>query len=338
MSDINWSKVSGQQFEKFVFHLLGKYGFKNRIWYGKGGSDKGRDIVAKTVEKLPLGIEFQRKWIVQCKRWSEFPPKNVLDEEISSAKEHNPDFWLLVTTAEPSSNIIDFLKSADERCGFKILFLAGSHIDELLMDNKNLKELLDFPEAKQKLEEAEGKILEPNDYTVYYVMDKGIKIKGDHREKIISSNWPSEPILSPDGNSIAYISPFMWELIGELYIYNFKNDNNELLIKKNDLKNDYTIKEVQWLSNKFLLVISGYAYGTASVGGGIYLVDNLHNEISIFKEDSKLEEYKNLRINKEDRKVKVTKIKYDKEKINYKEKDEEFDYDYMLKDAKDKFS
>lgn len=38
---MDWDKLSSEFFEKLVFRLLGSMGFKNRLWYGRGGETKG---------------------------------------------------------------------------------------------------------------------------------------------------------------------------------------------------------------------------------------------------------------------------------------------------------
>lgn len=43
---INWKEVQASNFEKFIYHSLGFEGFKKREWFGRGGSDRGRDVVA----------------------------------------------------------------------------------------------------------------------------------------------------------------------------------------------------------------------------------------------------------------------------------------------------
>ncbi|WP_255259308.1 restriction endonuclease [Bacillus toyonensis] len=65
---INWDTVNPRHFEKFIFHVLAKKGFKNREWYGRGGSDRGRDVVATYYVELPFNLGYEQKWIFQCKR------------------------------------------------------------------------------------------------------------------------------------------------------------------------------------------------------------------------------------------------------------------------------
>ena len=48
---IDWKRVSAEEFEKLCTELLELNGFENIQWYGSGGGDKGRDIVATKIEE-----------------------------------------------------------------------------------------------------------------------------------------------------------------------------------------------------------------------------------------------------------------------------------------------
>ena len=129
-----------------------KLNFHNITWYGKGGGDKGRDVVAYTTETLPLNLTYQRKWVIQCKRWSRFPTKNQLFNEISTALEHKPDFWVLAIPLDPSADKIDYVESLSENYSnhnFKTKIITLRDIETLLYN---------YPEAKQIL--MKGSVLD----------------------------------------------------------------------------------------------------------------------------------------------------------------------------------
>ncbi|MEV5038875.1 restriction endonuclease [Peribacillus frigoritolerans] len=70
---IDWTSVDPKHFEKFVYYTVSKLGYRNREWFGRGGGDRGRDVLAYSFEELPFNLGYQRKWIFQCKRWLKFP-------------------------------------------------------------------------------------------------------------------------------------------------------------------------------------------------------------------------------------------------------------------------
>lgn len=74
---INWDSINPRYFEKFIFHVLGKKGFRNREWFGRGGGDKGRDVVAKYYVELPFNLGFEQTWIFQCKREKRMPQQSA---------------------------------------------------------------------------------------------------------------------------------------------------------------------------------------------------------------------------------------------------------------------
>ncbi|HDX9660571.1 TPA: restriction endonuclease [Bacillus toyonensis] len=157
-----WNEIDDKYFEKFVYYLLAYEGekFYNRIWFGKGGGDKGRDVVAKTFEQLPFGLGYERKWVFQCKRWSKMPDKSVLMNEYYTALEHEPDYWVLVVPLEPSAqkhDYKDFMQGhfkSSANC--KIQFITLVQIEEILHKYPALEHVLltgEFPKTK---EEPEG--------------------------------------------------------------------------------------------------------------------------------------------------------------------------------------
>lgn len=223
MLGIDWSKVSGNQFEEFVFFLLGKNGFKNRQWFGKGGGDKGRDLVAFTNDVLPLGLELKRKWVVQCKRWTKFPSKHVIDEEISSAKEHEPDYWLLVTSADPSPDLLDYIDSFNKKCGFGVFVISRIHIEELLSQDAELKSYLEAI-CIRWAPDFEDQLLKISDKVSIYYRPGTLTLQSGPITKHLCKNFPSPPAISPNMKRMAYISPLAWEVLGNLYVYDFLND------------------------------------------------------------------------------------------------------------------
>ncbi|MGL4818366.1 MAG: restriction endonuclease [Bacilli bacterium] len=129
---INWESISSVHFEKFVYYLLGKLGFMNRKWHGKGGNDRGRDIIATREEVLPFHFAYTRTWVFQCKRWRTFPTPHVILSEIAMALQHKPDFWVLVVTVNPTSAQYDYMDALNGQFACKVLLLPLVVIEELM--------------------------------------------------------------------------------------------------------------------------------------------------------------------------------------------------------------
>lgn len=293
MFTIDWNKVSGNQFEEFVFFLLGKNGFKNRQWFGKGGGDKGRDLIAFKTEIFPFDIELQRKWVIQCKRWSKFPSKHIIDEEISSAKEHDPDFWLLVTSADPTPDQLDYINSFNNKCTFKLFVISRIHLEEILSKDMELKSYLEAictrwaPDIEDQTFEISNKL------SVYYRRDF-LTLQEGPVTKHICEYFPSPPVISPNKRRMAYISPLEWEVLGEVFLFDFSNYENKVILHRDVIPFQFTPKELLWLDNRFLLMIIGFAYGTVTLGGDLYIFDTLNKRLLSYKKSNDKQEYKDI--------------------------------------------
>lgn len=139
---LDWSKVHHNHFEKFIYYYLSKIGYRNREWFGRGGSDKGRDIVAYTYEELPFNLGYERKWVFQAKRWKKLPGTTTLINEINTAKQHAPDFWVLVVPVDLTANQIDYFAFLNNSFEFKIIVVPLAALEEILHA---------FPETKNIL-------------------------------------------------------------------------------------------------------------------------------------------------------------------------------------------
>jgi hypothetical protein len=131
---ITWSEINPKHFEKFIYYTLSKIGFTNREWFGRGGGDRGRDIVGTTFERLPFNLGYERKWIFQCKKWAKMPPKNMIINEILAASQHSPDFWVLVIPIELTSSQLDYINHLNNNYEFKIIVMPLAAIEEILHD------------------------------------------------------------------------------------------------------------------------------------------------------------------------------------------------------------
>lgn len=143
---IEWESVNARYFEKFVYHALGELGFTNREWHGRGGGDKGRDVVATWIERIPLGLSYQRKWIFQCKRWKKMPSTNQIYNEISTALAHSPDHWVMVLPLDPTSGVMDYLHQLQENLfenkNVKLSIIPKAQLEELLHRYPHLMNVL----------------------------------------------------------------------------------------------------------------------------------------------------------------------------------------------------
>ena len=133
----------------------------------------------------------------------------------------------------------------------------------------------------------------PNDKQIYYSEYKSILFKSGEKLTLLNDinkdEFASSPVLSPDKKNIAYISPYEFELNGNVYIFDTDNETAKKAIQV-DIKKEDSAKVVKWLDNDRLLVIIGYGKGTVSRGGNLYLYNIKTNELKAVKEVSEMEE------------------------------------------------
>lgn len=144
---IDWKKVSPERFEELCFRIVESEGFEEVEWFGKGGGDKGRDVIAKLNTQYSKNISCTEKWIIQCKRYTS---KGMTKLEISSfleqCREHKPENVLFIISSTLSSGTKDWLASISSDYKFKIHY--WEELDLVKLVKTNTKDLRDyFPEV-----------------------------------------------------------------------------------------------------------------------------------------------------------------------------------------------
>lgn len=142
-------------------------------------------------------------------------------------------------------------------------------------------------------------IYEPKDKTIYYETENS-------ERKILTRKSPSKPIISPDRKLAAYISPTEWEEKGIVYLVDLKNTQKKELYKsKND---DLIPKDIVWINNETIGLILGYRYGTVAVGGNVFIINIMTNELTQltnFSNDIQITD-----ITVKDKRLNISGIKY----------------------------
>jgi hypothetical protein len=116
-----WLNLTPQEFEEFCYSILERNGFKNLQWYGKGGGDKGRDIICTKSEAPLPGLEKPRRWVVQCKHYAKAKvTKALMQEWLAACREHRPDRVLLIVSQSLTAGLKDWLESIRPEYTFEI--------------------------------------------------------------------------------------------------------------------------------------------------------------------------------------------------------------------------
>lgn len=108
-----WSQLTPTEFEELCSIILEAMGFTDIKWYGKLGSDKGRDLTAKKEESPLPSTKRMAKWVIQCKRYVTKPPtKRDIQSFLDDAGEDSPDNVLIIITNTLSPNTKDWIEDA----------------------------------------------------------------------------------------------------------------------------------------------------------------------------------------------------------------------------------
>lgn len=141
-----------------------------------------------------------------------------------------------------------------------------------------------------------------NDFKLQYQPEEKILLEGLEGEEdiLINDNFPSEPEIAPSETKMVFISPYLWEMLGEVYLYDLEKKEEEKLLSRDDLPKQMTPKEIKWITDNHLLLIIGKAYGTVSEGGDLYWLDVETRELYAVSELEENKEYKSIKLKEEE--------------------------------------
>ncbi len=104
-------------------------------------------------------------------------------------------------------------------------------------------------------------------------------------ERVICGNMPSPPSISPEGKRIAYLSPYEWELLSNVYIYDIERNTRQVVLtmeklaENKNVRDQFTPKKLAWLDSRYLLMVIQYAYGAVPTGGNLYVYDTAEGSL-----------------------------------------------------------
>ncbi|MCH7697885.1 MAG: restriction endonuclease [Chloroflexi bacterium] len=140
----NWKNLTGVEFEKLVYDLLGDLGYQDVDWR-KGTAadstspDSGIDIEAQLKRKDPDGDEYFEKWAVQVKHHVRAVSWSELQSAFYGAKVGKPDVLLLVVSSHLTNPCKDQLRRylEKESLAYRVRIWEGPKIEKLLSQEKS---------------------------------------------------------------------------------------------------------------------------------------------------------------------------------------------------------
>lgn len=192
-------------------------------------------------------------------------------------------------------------------------------------DNKKEDEIID---DSYNIEESEKIMALDNGEILYYGKYRSLFVNKDDSKTILSDYGSSYPEISTDKSRIAYIDEVSFESIGNLYVYDIQTKDN---MQKTTYGYDQseTVKSIEWISDDSLLVVIGFAFGTVTQGGDLYLYDINENKLTLLLESEKYMEIKDAVV--ENDIVTITKVIWkDDNYLEYNEIREEKSIEELL--------
>jgi hypothetical protein len=137
---IDWKILTPSDFEELCYLLAELNEFTSLQWYGKGGGDKGRDIVAKKDVEYTKRDRVTESWIIQCKRYTSQPPSiPQISAFFEQCREHKPDHVLIILSNTLTSDTKDWVASVRQDYKFRIhLWEEIDIINEMQRHRKTL--------------------------------------------------------------------------------------------------------------------------------------------------------------------------------------------------------
>ena len=93
--------------------------------------------------------------------------------------------------------------------------------------------------------------------------------------QLLALGMPSQPIISPDKMSVAWIDNQEFEVIGRPWVYRVDRLSlSQVMPVPFDLEpqDQYSAKQLMWQDDEHLVVVWGFGYGTVSQGGHVYRI------------------------------------------------------------------
>lgn len=181
---INWKNITAEEFEELCFLLLENNNFTNLRWFGKGGADRGRDIIADKLTQPLANITAVQRWLIQCKRYTEKTiTKSELTESFNCARQHNVQCYLLAMTNTLSADMKDWLDSIRDEYKFEIFIWEELNLRK--ETNRCLREVSErFPNLIKQGEIVEFYRMEPSGahYHCNEIDEVGFYILNDYGE------------------------------------------------------------------------------------------------------------------------------------------------------------
>lgn len=151
--DIDFSRLSGADFEELCFDLLHRLGFHGLEWR-RGGADQGRDIEAKLVVTNALVGVREESWFIECKNLAKGVSVGGLADKIAWADAERPEHFVIVTSTYVTASARQWLKEIRRSKSYQIHSLEGKQLKVLTLGFPDLVERYFLDHFRRLLQDA----------------------------------------------------------------------------------------------------------------------------------------------------------------------------------------
>jgi len=136
---LDWDALKDQDFEGLCYDLLDREGFSDIKWIGRGGKDRGRDIICKKVEFIVGNVQRMMTYSVQCKKYIARPPSpSDFMNTIAWADMHKPNFLLIMVSNTLSAKTHDWLSGIAKSKRYIISTFEEKDFERFFQENEDI--------------------------------------------------------------------------------------------------------------------------------------------------------------------------------------------------------
>jgi len=250
---LDWDKITDQDFEELCYEILSIEGFVNIKWLGRGGGDRGRDILCSKAEPALGNLRLQTTYLVQCKKWVARPPTpSDLNNAIAWADAQNPHVFLIMVSHTLSADTHDWVSQIQKKKPYQILTFEEKDFELFLEKNLDLHKK--YFERKENRAFFEPKKNEIQNSVIMCLVDKS--------EKGI------ERISKEIGQPVSKIEPILAVLQSKGAVTCSKDKKNQRMkacsLNSNLAAFKYIASNLLLTNHRFVFLLSPYAKETVN--------------------------------------------------------------------------
>lgn len=138
-TDIDFRRLSADQFEELCYDLLVAAGFSNPEWR-RGGADMGRDLEATLTWHSPLVGQVSERWAFECKNHRAGVRTEEISSKIAWAKAIRASKLVIFTASYLTTNCRTYVELEQSQTATQILVVEGKRLKQLILRNPLLVE------------------------------------------------------------------------------------------------------------------------------------------------------------------------------------------------------